>query len=238
MGTWSRAVDLYFTPSSFARSKYVEAGWPAERIMVKPNFVADSGPGSGAGHFAAFVGRLSEEKGLGTLLTAWSKLGGLIPLKVVGDGPLAGDVQAAARANPAVEWLGRKPLPDVLNLLGDATFLVMPSEVYETLGRSILEAYSRGTPVIASRLGAMAEIVEHGRTGRQFTAGDPADLAEQVRLLLADAGGLARMREDARREYQEKYTEDRNYRMLLEIYRTAQQRRSSPRRRRALPVTS
>src|SRR5262249_41360298 len=106
--TWSKAVNLYFTPSAFARQKYIEGGFPAERIAVKPNFIdPDPGPGTGQGGYATFVGRLSTEKGVDTLLSAWGRLGADLPLKVVGDGPLSERVRAACRLDRRIEWLGQ-----------------------------------------------------------------------------------------------------------------------------------
>jgi glycosyltransferase involved in cell wall biosynthesis len=167
-----------------------------------------------------FVGRLSPEKGVEVLLAAWARLGGHPPLKIIGDGPLAGQVQEAARRVPGVEWLGRQPPRRVMEVLGDAAFLVAPSLCYETFGRTIIEAFARGAPVLASRQGAMEELVDHGRTGLLFEPGSPADLAEQVRRLLAGTS-LAPMRRAARAEYERHYTAEANYEALLAIYRGA-----------------
>ena len=224
--TWTRAVDLYFTPSEFARRKFIQAGMAADRIAVKPNFVApDPGPGTGRGGGAVFVGRLSPEKGVATLLEAWARLDRPVRLDVVGDGPLGEMVRAAASRDPRIRWLGRRAPEEVLSILGEAACLVMPSTWYETFGRTIVEAFARGTSVVASRLGAMAELVDDGRTGRLFTPADAADLALKVRELLADPAGLGRMREAARREYERKYTADINYRLLIGIYERAVRRR-------------
>jgi glycosyltransferase involved in cell wall biosynthesis len=220
MGTWARSVALYFTPSEFARQKYVEGGFPADRVAVKPNFVdPDPGPGTGRGGYAIFVGRLSPEKGVDTLLSAWSRPGaGLPPLKVVGDGPLAERVKEAARQGVAVEWLGRRSQPEVLSLIGEAACLVMPSVWYETFGRTIIEAFARGTPVIASRMGAMAELVADGRTGLHFEPGDAADLAARVRQLVSDPEALETTRRAARDKYEQSYTAEVNYRLLTGLY--------------------
>ena len=190
--------------------------------MVKPNFVEDPpAAGTGAGGYALFVGRLSAEKGLSTVLEAWQRLGRAIPLKIVGEGPLADSVEATAADEFGVEYLGRRPLPEVYDLMGDARFLVQPSEWYEPFGRVAIEALARGTPVIASDLGGMAELIDHGRTGRLFRPGDAGDLAAAVDWALAHPGELATMRGCARAEFEAKYTAERNYRHLIAIYRRA-----------------
>jgi glycosyltransferase involved in cell wall biosynthesis len=222
LGTWREAVDVYVALAEFGRRKFIEGGLPADKVVVKPNFVdPDPGPGDGAGGYALFVGRLSPEKGTETLLQAWKDLGGGVSLKVVGDGPLAPAVAEAAAGSVGVEWLGRQPLAAVYALLRDAAFLVLPSQCYETFGRVAVEAFAAGTPVIASRLGAMAEVVDHGRTGLLFEPGSPAALASAVRQLQAEPLLLRRMRHAARQEYEQKYTAEVNYRALMAIYERA-----------------
>jgi glycosyltransferase involved in cell wall biosynthesis len=223
LGTWRKAVDVYIALTEFSRRKFIEGGVAAHQIIVKANFVhPDPRAGEGRGGYGVFVGRLSPEKGLVTLLSAWKSLGGRVPLKVVGDGPLAAAVQEAAAAGVGLEWLGRRPIPEVYSLIGEATFLVLPSHCYETFGRTIVEAFAKGTPVIAPRLGAMAELVEHGHTGLHFQPGDPLDLAAKVRQLVSAAPPeRARVRQAARHEYERKYTAEPNYRALMAIYRLA-----------------
>lgn len=222
LGTWRRAVDRYIAVSEFARRKFIEGGLPAQRINVIPNAVhPDPGPGGGSGGYAVFVGRLTQEKGVATLLSAWERLSGRLKLKIIGDGPLAGEVETAARRTPGVEWLGYRTPPELLAIVGEAACLVMPSVWYETFGRTIIEAFAKGTPVIASRLGAMAELVDDGRTGLFFEPGNARDLVVKAARLLDDPAMLNRMRREARREYEEKYTAERNYRMLMEVYHQA-----------------
>jgi glycosyltransferase involved in cell wall biosynthesis len=226
LGTWDHVVDLYFTLTEFARKKFIQGGMAPERIVVKPNFIdPDPGPGEGRGGYAVFVGRLSTEKGIESLLAAWRRLSCRTSLKIVGDGPLADQVRAAAASDARIEWLGRRTEDEVLALVGDAAFLVMPSIWYETFGRTIIEAFSRGTPVVASRLGALAELVDEGRTGLLFRPGDAADLASVVERMLSDPVQLARQRREARREYETKYTAAINYRLLLSIYEQALDKR-------------
>ncbi len=219
MNTWTTMVDSYITLTEFARQKFIAGGIPAEKIVVKPNFVRpEPEPGSGSGGYALFVGRLSVEKGLDTLLAAWEHLDNQIPLKIVGDGPLADQVVAATKRLPLIEWLGRKPMAQVHELMGEAKFLVFPSKWYETFGRVAIEAFAKGTPVIAANIGAIAELVDSGRTGLHFCPGDATDLAAKVKWLLANPAKLNQMRLQARIEFEDKYTANKNYEKLKEIY--------------------
>lgn len=221
MRTWSNIVDVYIALTEFARQKFIEGGLPAEKIVVKPNFVhPDLGAGEGRGGYAIFVGRLSPEKGLDTLLAAWDRLRG-VPLKIVGDGPLASQVVKAVKKLDHVEWLGRRPLEEVYALMGEAKVLIFPSNWYETFGRVAVEAFAKGTPVIAANIGAIAELIDHGRTGLHFRPGDAEDLAAKVEWALAHPGELARMRREVRTEFEAKYTAQENYRRLMEIYALA-----------------
>ncbi|MBI3466080.1 MAG: glycosyltransferase [Planctomycetes bacterium] len=220
--TYRRTVSTYIALAEFSRRKLIEGGLPAERIVVKPNFVdPDPGVGPGQGGYAVYVGRLSAEKGIDVLLAAWSQLKSRTRLKVVGDGPLAETVREAARADQRIEYLGRRTRQEVSDVVGDAACLVMPSICYEHGPKSLIEAYAKGTPVIASRLGAMAEQVVDGVTGLLFAPGDPSDLAATLTNFLSDVSHQERMRHAARDAYQRKYTAERNYRALMAIYERA-----------------
>lgn len=224
--TWTNQVDLYITLTQFARQKFIEGGFPADKIVVKPNFVSsDPGVGQGAGGYALYVGRLSVEKGLDTLLAAWEQLDTPMPLKIVGEGPLADLVTDATKRLPHIEWLGRKPMPAVYDLMGEAAFLVFPSKWYETFGRVAIEAFAKGTPVIAANIGAIAEVVEAGQTGLHFVPGNAEDLAAQVSWALAHPQALAQMRQTARAEFEAKYTAKINYQRLIDIYDKARSQR-------------
>lgn len=224
-GTWDEAVDVYVALSEFARRKFVRGGLPAEKVVVKPNFVhPDPGAGAGRGGYVLFVGRLSAEKGVGTLLEAWEHLQGRADLKIVGDGPLAPRVAAAAERLGGVEWMGRQPADRTLALMKDARALVLPSVCYENFPIVLAEAYAVGLPVVASDLGSMSSLVDHGRTGLRFRPGDAEDLAARVEWTLTHSAELGRMRKEARAEFEAKYTADQNHRLLMEIYRSAAER--------------
>jgi len=220
--TWADLVDVYAALTEFAREKFIRGGLPAEKIVVKPNFVyPDPGRGQGCGGYALFVGRLTPEKGVETLLAAWERLGGRVPLKIVGGGPLAASVAQVAKRHNAIEWLGKQPAECVLTLMKEAHVLVCPSLWYEGLPVVIVEAYAVGLPIIASDLGAMSSLITHGRTGLHFRPGDPDDLAAQVAWVFTHPEQLAHMRREARAEFEAQYTSERNYQMLMDIYETA-----------------
>jgi len=165
--TWQRQVDIYIALTEFAKQKFIEGGIPAKKIFVKPNFVfPDPGMRDGDGDYVVFAGRLSPEKGIITLLRTWQSLKG-IPLKIVGYGPLIEEVKVFVQTRKLedIEILGQCANEEVIALMKGARFLVFPSEWYETFGRVVVEAFACGVPVVASRLGAMEEIVGDKRTG-------------------------------------------------------------------------
>jgi glycosyltransferase involved in cell wall biosynthesis len=219
---WRNAVDAYITPSESAKRKFIEGGLPADKITVKPHFLpTDPGVGEGDGDYAVFVGRLSFEKGVETLLAAWEKLKAPLPLKMIGDGPLADLVRASVAKDPRITWLGRKSLNEIYDVVGRAKMLIFPSQCYESFGRVAIEAYARGTPVVATDHGAMADVVDNGRTGLRFAPGSPQDLADRVQQLLDHPTELAKMRMQARGEFETKYTAPSNYERLMRIYENA-----------------
>jgi glycosyltransferase involved in cell wall biosynthesis len=222
LGTWDCTVTRFIALTEFARNKFIEGGLPADKIVVKPNFVdPDPGMGAGNGGYALFVGRLSEEKGLGTLLAAWERIGRGHRLKIVGEGPLARKVKNAAETVHGIEWLGMRSNIEVSRLMADATILVLPSVWYEGFPLVLVEAFASGLPIIASRLGAMAELVTDGKTGRLFTPGNVDELAASVEWVFSNHEYLGVMRQYARDEYLNHYAAESNYAVLSRIYRSA-----------------
>jgi glycosyltransferase involved in cell wall biosynthesis len=222
IGTWRSKVDLYIALNEFMRQKAIAGGVPAGKIAIKPNFVShDPGMGDGAGGFALFAARLNREKGVPELLAAWQRLGARIPLKIMGDGPLTEEVRRAAAANPALDYLGRRPLAEFYELLGAARFFIFTSTWYEGFPRVISEAYARGTPIVASAIGPIAEVVANGRTGLHFRPGDVDDLVAKVAWLLDHPEEEAALRQNARAEFEAKYTAAVNLEQLLAIYERA-----------------
>ncbi len=186
-GAYNRQVDAYIALSEFARDKMIAGGLPAEKLHIKPNFLEpDPGVGEGDGGYAFFLGRLSPEKGVKLLLDAWSKVGCDVPLKVGGSGPMQADLEAAAAKCHSIEPLGRLSDAAVDEHMKKASFLVLPSVNYEGFPRTVVEAYARGLPVLAPRLGSLEELIHHGRTGIHFEPGDPLDLLLHLKCKFTD----------------------------------------------------
>ena len=229
-GTYRKEVDHYIALTDFAKRTFVRGGLPGDRITVKPNFAEDHDGGDyDAGAPLVSVGRLSDEKGIHVLAAAWQGAADLPCLRVVGDGPMRDTVEALAARNPRVALIGRLPVDDVQREYRSASALVFASTCYESLPMTIIEAYAAGLPVIAARLGAMAEVVHDGRTGLHFEPGNAEDLARKIRWLRDRPDEARRMSVEARREYERRYTPERNLDQLLAIYQTAIERFRSTR---------
>ena len=220
-GTWKRKVDRFIALTEFSRKKYIEAGWPEDKIVVKPNFTEDPYGGSEIvakrGGYGIFVGRLSSEKGINLLLDAWRNID--LRLKVAGRGELVSYVQRQASRN--IEYVGSKMKSEVLDLVQHADFIVMASTWYEGFPMVLVEAFSCGTPALVPRLGSMEEIVRDGITGLHFEAGNADDLNKKAQWMIDHPAEARKMGENARREYLNKYTPEQNYEMLMDIYQEA-----------------
>jgi len=221
--TWLNMVDRYITATEFSRKKYISAGISPKKIIVKPHFVdvALSQNGHDKG-YALYVGRLSEEKGIRSLLEAWESIKN-IPLKIAGDGPLAGELKSyAQRKNLTnVKFLGYISNPQYVEYMKNAKFIVIPSICYENFPRIVAEAFAYGVPVLASRIGSIVEIIQEGETGLLFNPGDSNDIVEKVDWLQSHNEALEKMRKEARQEYEQKYTPELNYSLLKSIYNEA-----------------
>lgn len=226
LGTYSRTIDALVTPSDFAKSRFVQAGYPEELLLVKPHFVAEPADYrlGGGGDYALYVGRLSPEKGIDVLLDAWRQVGARIGLRIVGSGPLEQRVRAEAVSNSSITFLGQKPRDQVFELMRNALFLVVPSVSYETFGLVAIESLSVGTPVIASNVGALPEVVLDGNNGFLFERGNSKSLASAVDLAVGILTGDNKMRERARASFESRYSTSANYGILMRVYDIARAR--------------
>jgi glycosyltransferase involved in cell wall biosynthesis len=235
--TWTRLVDCYIAPTGFVRRKFVAAGLPADKVFVKPNFVdPDPGERDGAGEYAIFVGRITGEKGLRNLIESWALLTNPIPLVIVGDGPFRRELEQVTvqKRVPNVVFKGSLPNGETISLIKGARCLIFCSEWYETFGTTIIEAFACGIPVVCSKLGAMEELVEDGRTGLHFAPGDPADLSTKVTWAWDHTADMKEMGHAARLEYEAKYTPRQNHDHLMTAYGFALRGADEPVERLAL----
>lgn len=213
-GTWSRKVTRFIALSQSARMKFVAGGVPADRIVVKPNFVRSGARSTNfRGGAFLYVGRLSLEKGVDVLLDAGHE--GHLEIRIAGAGPVA--VAPVAGVFP----LGMLSRDEVDAEMASARALIVPSICDETFGMVVIEAFAMGTPVIASRIGALQSLVEEGVTGLLFEPGDAKDLGEKMRWAVANPERMAEMGHAARKRYEDSFTPERNYEELVAIYHAA-----------------
>ncbi|MES2932663.1 MAG: glycosyltransferase family 4 protein [Pseudomonadota bacterium] len=225
IGSYRNKVSRYIVLSEFSREKFIAGGLPEDRIQIKPNFVLPNRiPKWIDRRGGVFIGRLSAEKGLDILIEAAKSLRAVHSLcsanpliKIIGAGPLETPVKQVFED----AYLGFRPASEVTELLHSALFLIAPSTCYETFGLVAVEAFSCGVPVIASRHGGLGELINDGVTGLLFTPGDAVDLAKKISWAHTHPERMLEMGRAAYAEYLDKYTPEKNYRMLIDIYQQA-----------------
>ena len=221
--TWKNQIDCYIALSEFARKKFIQGGLQSDKLVVKPNLIDDwSRDHDYDRNHAFYAGRISIEKGVRILVDTWkSHVPSNILLRIAGEGPDRELVNQLVSQKENVEYLGYLDQESLRKSIQHAKFVIIPSVCYENFPMTILEAFVSSTPVIASRMGALGELVRDGETGLLFNPGDPVDLAAKVGWLWNHPEESARMGRNARKEYENKYTPERNYQMLIGIYEKA-----------------
>jgi glycosyltransferase involved in cell wall biosynthesis len=224
LGTWNRKISRYLALTDFARELFIKGGLPADKIIVRGNFVPEARhePGVQRNGFL-FVGRLSEEKGVDVLLRAALQAPGQ-EVFVIGDGPLSDKVR---HASSNVRWLGHQSPEEIARLMRRAKALVLPSVWYENFPRVLVEAYSHGLPVIGSRLGALASLVDHRVTGLHFDVADHISLATAMALMESDSDLVDQLGAGAYRKYRAEMTPSVAYASLISAYRAALEEKAS-----------
>lgn len=218
VGTWKNAVSTFLVPTNFMADKLREGGIPDSRITVRGNILSsDPGAGDHQAPHALFVGRVSPEKGISTMLKAWASLNGEVPLRIAGGPVPDGD----AKNLPGVEWLGSQTKDAVMREMKQARVLIFPSVWYEGQPLVLLEALATGLPVIASDLGAMREMFSASGAGRLVAPSDAEGLALTVRDLIKDRPTLREMSSAARSLFLERHSADQGYRSLIGAYERA-----------------
>jgi glycosyltransferase involved in cell wall biosynthesis len=214
-------IDAFLCTTEFNKEKLMEAGIEEKRLFIKPNFldITDIEPSFGNGNHIIFLGRLSPEKGLWTLVKAFEKMKDL-KLHIVGTGPLENALRTYVRDkninNIVVE--GFKQGNEKSEILKNSLFMVFPSEWYEHFPIVILEAFAFGKPIVASNIGNMPLIVENEKSGLHFEAGNIKDLIDKIEYLINNPSEIIRMGKYARNKMETVYTPDENYRILRSIF--------------------
>jgi glycosyltransferase involved in cell wall biosynthesis len=220
--TWYREIDAYIAISSFVKDQFSQAGFPSDKIHIKPNFVAqDPGTRQQTGKYALFVGRLTPEKGIETVVEAWKHVPVDVPLLVVGDGPLRSQMEAAVKNLPNIRFTGWVKREEVQSMMKEAAFVIAASTWYEPFGLILAESFACGTPVLGARIGAIETMLHDGVTGLHFSPGNSRELAEKAKWAWEHPTEFALMGKAARRTYEENYTSEINYKLLMNIYASA-----------------
>lgn len=230
IGTWDRYVDLFAATSRAVRDLYVDHGLSSDRIVIKNNLVhPDPGIGAGDGGFVLIAGRLSEPKGIRTVLEAVRILerdGAASPeIVLIGDGPLRLEVEEASQESSRLRYLGHQTRSDTLELMKHAACVAVPSNWYEPFGRTAAEAFACGAPVLASAIGGLQEIVRDGHNGWLVPPGDAGALARAIGSLHARLDPSIRRR--ARMDYEARFSAEAVYRQLMDTYGLAARTRAA-----------
>ncbi|SFD91646.1 glycosyltransferase family 4 protein [Nitrosomonas sp. Nm166] len=233
LGIWTKQVDAFIALTDFQREKMIEAGLPADRVHVKPNFYPGNPivvPWANRRQSVVFAGRLTAEKGVLVLVQAWLMWGAAAPeLRIVGNGELRAELEQLAATVPEVpiRFLGQLTGDAAQKEIARARLLVLPSECFEGFPMVIREAFAFGTPTAVSSIGPLPSIVRQGENGVTFAPGNPQSLLSVVRTTWEKAGELDQLAVGARRSYETLYNEEVNYRMLMTIYQQAMEALSS-----------
>ena len=216
-----RWVSRFLVFSEFQRERMVKYGLPNGSISIKPNFIATENHGAkdcARLNKIVYVGRLSPEKGISTLIKAWRLIGGSFKCKLIliGDGDFRPDYEAMT-AGLDVDFVGKQPNEVVRRTIAESKAVILPSECWEGMPITVLESFAEGTPCIVSNLGALPEMVKSGELGEVFKAGDPESCAAAIKRLISRPD-YDDMCAAAKREAEMNYSEETNYKRLMEIY--------------------
>ncbi|WP_030745119.1 glycosyltransferase [Streptomyces sp. NRRL F-5135] len=223
---WWSGVERFFCISAAQRDILVRSGMPADRLVVKHNFVPEPGTRrAGAGEHLLFLGRLAEAKGVRLLMAAWDEIaadGGVgVPLVLAGAGPLEGEVTAWAAGRDDVRYVGLYDPAQCRRAVARSVAVVAPSTARETFGLVVAEAMAAGVPAVAAGHGAFVELVEDGVTGLLHRPGEPASLASRVRRIVTEGARNREMGEAARRRYEQYFSPAVGLERLEDEYRSA-----------------
>lgn len=207
-GTWSRHVDAYVAVSDYVRDAHLDAGFPVDRIHVRGNLVGRAGRPPETVRMPSIVApaRLSPEKGLDVLIRAWRRRRRAATLHIAGSGGEEAALRSLAEGDPTIRFEGQMPFGELLELMAKARAVVSPSLNMEPFGRVPMEAFSVGTPAIASRAGGLADIVIHEKNGLLVDPGNVEALDQAINIMLADDARQARMADSAAQSFAKRFS--------------------------------
>jgi glycosyltransferase involved in cell wall biosynthesis len=223
---YKKNVRFFISPSKFLKAKLVEFGWPDSQIEYLPNFISvmDFEPNFFPGNYFLYIGRLSSEKGIATLINAFKKLRATdVRLKIVGEGPLGADLKKMADTDDRISFSGYLSGASLEAITKNALAVVVPSEWYENAPLSIIEAMAYGKPVIGSEIGGIPEMIDEGDNGFLFESGNGSDLYQRLSTVLAmNKDALIQMGTSARQKVEREYNAELHYSRLMALYKRAQ----------------
>ncbi|MBU1152466.1 glycosyltransferase [bacterium] len=216
-------IDLFIAPSKFMRNKMIECGLPEDKVVNIPNFVnvSDFKPNYHHQNYFLYFGRISPEKGIGTLIKAMQEVK-RSKLVIVGEGRLLPYLKKYACDHQIknIEFLGYKEGKELKEIIGKAMFTIVPSEVYENFPYTILESYALGKPVIGANLGGIPELIEDQRDGLLFEAFNFKDLASKINYFLDNQEILLEMGKKTREKVEKFYDSEIHYQRLIKIFQS------------------
>jgi len=219
---YRKNIRYFISPSIFLQKKLIDFGWSKQQIEYIPNFIEpiEFKPNFTPGNYFLYLGRLSSEKGLLTLIESFKKLtSDKASLKLVGGGPLRHQLETAAKSTPQIQFAGYLSGKALKNVIRDALAIIVPSEWYENAPISILEAFAFGKPVIGSRIGGIPEMIDEGVNGYLFEPGSGGDLREKIELILSLSDKqISEMGQAARQKVEREYSSDLHYERLMDLY--------------------
>ena len=222
IGTYDQKVDVYIAISDYVKRVYVEAGIAPEKIFVKPNTVIPYKPHEkNRDNTFVYVGRLIPEKGIDKLLKEWSNMELDYELIVVGGGDYLKKYKNEFSAIKSIRFVGQLSRQQAEEYLSMAVATIVPSMWAEPFGRVVIESYAVGTPVIASNIGALPELIQDGETGMLFEPFEDGSISSKIYEFVSMRHKWTQMRERCLESYENFYSSQSNLEILEEIYKHA-----------------
>ena len=222
LGTWKNKVTYYIALNEFCKEKFISAGIPPEKIKIKPNFVIKTNQEQHAREdYFLYIGRLSKEKGISTLLEAFKNLPNK-KLLVAGDGP----EKSILMGHDNINCIGHVGKEQIIELLLKAKAIIIPSIWYENFPKIVVEAMAYGAPIIASNIGSLATIIEDNFNGLLFDPNNAESLTKKISFIEENENARLKIGKNALDTYEKLYSKQKNYSMLIDIYSDSIQKSS------------